>query len=69
MLALFIMRDLFGLAQMILFSLNFDGTKLYNLISESKNIVLGVLGDFLQLIAFAWLFWAQYRSQLAQIKA
>jgi hypothetical protein len=63
------MRDLFGLAQMILFSLNFDGTKLYNLISESKNIVLGVLGDFLQLIAFAWLFWAQYMSQLAQIKA
>jgi hypothetical protein len=27
------MRDLFGLAQMILFSLNFDGTKLYNWIS------------------------------------
>jgi hypothetical protein len=47
---------------MILFTLDFDGTPLYDWISRSYNIVLEGLGDFLQLTAFTWLFWAQYRS-------
>jgi len=54
---------------MILLTLNFDGTKLYDWFSRSYHIVLECIGDFLQLTAFAWLFWAQYKSQLAQIEA
>jgi hypothetical protein len=68
-MVLFIIRDLFGLVHIILLTLNFDGTKLYDWISRSYSIVLECIGDLLQLTAFAWLFWAQYRSQLAQIEA
>jgi hypothetical protein len=61
-MVLCIIRNLVGLTQMILFTLGFDGTKLYELMSWSYSIFIEGLGDSLQLTAFIWLFWAQYRS-------